>query len=182
MKRPPVLQFCRISILMLPHMSLMSNILHCKCLQGFTGCLQVSLQYLRNRSLRITKKPYTPQRERLCMLWGNPVIFTDCGENPMITIGFPRNLWILQGFPTTYIMFPFEEYRVSLWFLQTFSVDIAEKTCRHPGNPCKHLQCTYLSIKQISRDLIHNFLPVLAWGIMNIPDGPWLEEHGLRHT
>ena len=30
----------------------------------------------------------TPQRERLCMLWGNPVIFTDCGENPMITIGY----------------------------------------------------------------------------------------------
>ena len=21
----------------------------------------------------------------LCMLWGNPVIFTDCGENPIIT-------------------------------------------------------------------------------------------------
>ena len=29
---------------------------------------------------------------RLCMLWADPVIFTDCGENPMITIGFPRNL------------------------------------------------------------------------------------------
>ena len=28
----------------------------------------------------------------LCMLWGNPVIFTDCGENPMINIGFLRNL------------------------------------------------------------------------------------------
>ena len=23
---------------------------------------------------------YTPQRERFCMLWGNPVIFTDCGK------------------------------------------------------------------------------------------------------
>ena len=63
-------------------------------------------------------------REILCMLWGNPVIFTDCGENPMITI------------------FPFEEYRVSLWFLQPFSIDIAGKTYRHPVNPCKHLQCS----------------------------------------
>ena len=32
----------------------------------------------------ITEKPYTPQRERLCMLWGNPVIFTDRRENPRI--------------------------------------------------------------------------------------------------
>jgi hypothetical protein len=30
-------------------------------------------------------------KERLCMLWGNPVIFTDCGENPMITVGFPAS-------------------------------------------------------------------------------------------
>ena len=27
------------------------------------------------------------------MLQGNPVIFTDCRENPVITIGFPYNLW-----------------------------------------------------------------------------------------
>ena len=33
--------------------------------------------------VRITEKPYTPQGERLCMLWGNPVIFTDCGVNPI---------------------------------------------------------------------------------------------------
>ena len=62
----------------------------------FTGDLRgsrkVSLQYLWKRAVRITEEPYTPQRERLCMLWGNPVIFTDCGENPIITIGFPRNL------------------------------------------------------------------------------------------
>ena len=50
------------------------------------------LQYLWKRAVRITEKPYTPQRE--CMLWGNPVIFTDCRENPMITIGFPCNLYI----------------------------------------------------------------------------------------
>jgi hypothetical protein len=30
----------------------------------------------------ILLKPYTPQGERLRMLWGNPVIFTDCGETP----------------------------------------------------------------------------------------------------
>ena len=53
-------------------------------LQMFRGVLQgscrFSLQYLWKRAVRITEKPYTPQRERLCMLWGNPVIFTDCGE------------------------------------------------------------------------------------------------------
>ena len=55
--------------------------LHFKCLQGF---MWFSLQYLWNRAVRITEKPYTPQRERLCMLWGNPVIFTDCGGNPIV--------------------------------------------------------------------------------------------------
>ena len=55
----------------------------------FTGDLRgsrrFSLQYLWKRSVRITKKPYTPQKERLCILWGNPVIFTDCGEILMDT-------------------------------------------------------------------------------------------------
>ena len=32
------------------------------------------------RAVRITEKPYTPQRERLCMFYGNPAIFTDCRE------------------------------------------------------------------------------------------------------
>ena len=53
----------------------------------------------------------------------------------MITIGFLRNLQILQGFPTTYTIFPFEEYRVSLWFLQPSSIDIAGKTYGNPVNP-----------------------------------------------
>ena len=47
-------------------------------------------------------------------------------ENPMITIGFPCNLYILQG------------------FLKPFSIDIAEKTYENPINPCKHLQCMYV--------------------------------------
>ena len=63
-------------------------------LQMFTGIYGVPigffLQYLWKRAVRITKKPYTPQRERLCMLWGNPVIFADFGENPMTTIGSIR--------------------------------------------------------------------------------------------
>jgi hypothetical protein len=54
--------------------------IHCKCLQGITECLQVFPALSMERAVRITEKPYTPQRERLCMLWGNPVIFTDCGE------------------------------------------------------------------------------------------------------
>ena len=44
--------------------------------------------------------------------------------------------------PTTYIIFPFDEYRVSLWFLQPFSINIAGKTYGHTENPCTHLQCT----------------------------------------
>ena len=58
--------------------------------RGLRSVHRFSLQYLWNRAvrIRITEKLYTPQRERLCMLLGNPVIFTDCGENPMITIGF----------------------------------------------------------------------------------------------
>ena len=41
---------------------------HCKCLQGFTV-----LKYLLKRAVRITKKPFTPQR-------GKHVIFIDYGE------------------------------------------------------------------------------------------------------
>ena len=37
-------------------------------------------------------KPYTPQNGKIVDVVGNPVIFTDFGENPMITIGFPHNL------------------------------------------------------------------------------------------
>ena len=51
-------------------------------MQMFTGVYWVSvgfpLQYIWKRAVRITK-------ERLCMLWANLVIFTDCGENPLIT-------------------------------------------------------------------------------------------------
>ena len=58
--------------------------------RGLRGAFRFSLQYLWKRAVRITEKPciYNPQRERLCMLWGKSVIFTDCGENPTITIGF----------------------------------------------------------------------------------------------
>ena len=59
----------------------MLNIIHYKCLQGFTGGVhRFSLQYLWKGAVRITEKPYTHQRERLRILWRNPVIFTDCGE------------------------------------------------------------------------------------------------------
>ena len=44
--------------------------------------------------------------------------------NLMIIIGFPRNLWILQGFPTT------------------------GKTCEEPVMPCKHLQCILSIMKE----------------------------------
>ena len=84
--------------------------------QMFTGDLRgsrrFSLQYLWKRAVRITEKPYTHQRERLCMY----------------ALGKPCNIYRLRENP-------------SLWFLQPFSIDIAGKTYRHPVNPCKHLQC-----------------------------------------
>ena len=61
-------------------------VLHSECLHGFTGFPYVFSAISIVKTVRITEKPYTPQKEKLCMLWGNPVIFTDCGKNPMITI------------------------------------------------------------------------------------------------
>ena len=59
-------------------------------------------------------------------------------------VGKPCNIYRLRGNPIvikglTYTIFPLEEYRVSLWFLQPFAIDIAGKTYRHPVNPFKHL-------------------------------------------
>ena len=48
--------------------------------RGLLDVHRFSLQYRWKRAVRITEKPYTHQRERLSMLWGNPVIFTDCRE------------------------------------------------------------------------------------------------------
>jgi hypothetical protein len=48
-------------------------------LQIFKGVLRV-FPVISKRAVRITEKPNTSQRERLCMLWGNPVIFTDSRE------------------------------------------------------------------------------------------------------
>ena len=92
----------------------------------YRGLHMFSLQYLWKRAVRITKKPYTPQRERSCMMWENPVIFTDYGENPMITIRYSHNL----GFPKTYKIFPFENYRVSLWFTMYVTL-ILTHNCRN---------------------------------------------------
>ena len=50
--------------------------------RALRGVCRFSLHYLWKRAVRITEKPYTPQRDWLRMLWGNPVIFTDCGETP----------------------------------------------------------------------------------------------------
>ena len=34
------------------------------------GACRFSLQYIWKGAVKITETPYTPQRERLCMLWG----------------------------------------------------------------------------------------------------------------
>jgi hypothetical protein len=70
----------------------------------FTGIYRVSigfsLQYLRKTAVRIAEKPHTPQRERLCMLWGNLVIqivgksyiYHRVSPQPLIITGFPHNI------------------------------------------------------------------------------------------
>ena len=45
-----------------------------------------NLHYLWKRAVRITKKSYTPQGERLCLLLGKPVKFTVCGKILYIVI------------------------------------------------------------------------------------------------
>jgi hypothetical protein len=56
------------------------QIKHLSFFSAYTANAWFSLHYLWKRAVRITEKSYTPQRDRLCMSWGNPVIFTDCGE------------------------------------------------------------------------------------------------------
>ena len=67
---------------------------HCKCLQGFTGCLQVfPVIYMEKGCMNHRE---TSQRERLCMLCGNPVIFTDCGN--ILELGFSMQTVNTAGF------------------------------------------------------------------------------------
>ena len=111
---------------------------------GHYGVSRFSLQYLWKRAVRITQKPYTPQRERLCMVWGNPVIFTDCRKILQLSQGFPPICKYYRVSPQHTQSFPLS----SIGFLcdsnSPFSIDIAGKTYGHPVNPCKHLQCTLL--------------------------------------
>ena len=68
-----------------------------------------------------------------------------------VSVGFPCNIYMETLYSSKgeivyvvrkpcniYTIFPFEEYRVSLWFLQPFFIDIAGKTYIHPVNSCKH--------------------------------------------
>ena len=67
--------------------------IHLPTLQMFTGDLRGSRRFSHAISM---EEGCRNRREILYLIF---VIFTDYGENPMITIGFPRNLQILQGFP-----------------------------------------------------------------------------------
>ena len=71
----------RLSIIMLSK-QICGNIYHESYTANVYRGLRIkfSLQYLWKRAVRIIIKPYTHRRERLCMLWGNPVIFTDSGQ------------------------------------------------------------------------------------------------------
>ena len=81
--------------------------------RALRGVCRFSLQYLWKRAVRITKKPYTPQRERLCMLLGNPemhffvlifmITFLSCrvwrtASNPFnFCRKMSNNICVLQG-------------------------------------------------------------------------------------
>ena len=66
-------------------------LLHCKCLKEFTGSLRGNLS------------------AGISNLWGLHVT-----RNPVVIMGFPYNLYILQGFPITRRIFPFKKYGVFL--------------------------------------------------------------------
>ena len=81
-----------------------------------------------------------------------PCIFYRCRETMYFLqiVGKPcsyhRNLPTICKYyrvciPTTCTIFPFEEYGVSLFF-----IDIANKTCEPFVNPFKHLQCVLHTI------------------------------------
>ena len=59
-----------------------TNALHCKCLQGFFG-VSVGVPCSMKQGCKNHKETLYSSKEILCMLWENPVIFTDCRENPI---------------------------------------------------------------------------------------------------
>ena len=61
--------------------------------------LRFSLQYLWKRAVRITEKPYIPQREILCMLVGKPCNIYRLQGNPIVIIGFSPQSVNIKGFP-----------------------------------------------------------------------------------
>ena len=79
-------------------------------------------------------------KEPLHMLWIKPCNIYRLRRNPMIIIGFPRNLEILQGFPTT------------------------GKTCKDPVMPCKHLQCIFSHINWLVN--ICSVLKLVKWTLI----------------
>ena len=84
------------------------------------GTCRENLQYLWKRAVRITEKPYTPQKERLCMLWGG----SEQGF-PCVLILTGKNLFSLQG---------------TLFSLQGSCIHYREFPVRisTQGNPCSH--------------------------------------------
>jgi hypothetical protein len=61
------------------------------------GCLQIfreiSMEKGGKKLLRIKKEAILIKvKDCVHLLWGNPIIFAACGENPMIAIGFSVNI------------------------------------------------------------------------------------------
>ena len=98
------------------------------------GSHRFFLQYPWKRAVRITEKPYTPRRKILCMLQGNPVIFTDCRETLQLSWGFPTiciyyrdSLQLVEYFPLKIWGVSHELYSLFLQILQ-----------KKPYLDCKH--------------------------------------------
>ena len=82
---------------------------------GITGSLQ------GKPALSMEKGCKNP-KETLCMLWINPVIFTDCGK--------PCDKYRISPQSVNITGFIHNINRVSLWFLQPFDIESADFPCK----------------------------------------------------
>jgi hypothetical protein len=122
--------------------------LHCKCLQGITGCLQVFPAISMKQGCKNHRETlYSSEGKIVYVVWKPCNIYRLRG-NPIIIMGFPTickyyrvSQQHTQSFPLRRIGFLCDSYSF-------FSIDGAGKTCRHSVMPCKHLQCTHTLLLQ----------------------------------
>jgi hypothetical protein len=81
-------------------MDLIGSSVHCKCLQGITGCLQVFPAISIEKGCKNHRETHTPLKGKIVYVVGKPCNIYRLQGNPIIIMGFPHNI--------------IEEYRVSL--------------------------------------------------------------------